>query len=340
MGSYGRGFSVGRADSLERVSAESSEQDAQAAASELEADAASYPGEQGELLLEAAHQWDRAGEPGRAMAVLERVLGLGGQDAGFARFQLAERCFERGDDEQAWAHLRALEQAASDAVQGPAELVAELLEQRGDYETALAWFDCAVSAEDIAAILADAADAGMLKAIPLFGRQRCRAALGYPEDEGDRAAALAEAQRQKWASKLDALAATSHRDPGASGSRRTEMLVWPRRELDRAHQRWPGVFTGDIPAHCAAIEQRLRRMADQQHASRITLITGTVDGLADYLRDEGGDPGEESTRLSYAARARELGHTLPWPPGRNQPCWCGSGQKYKKCCGRPAASTT
>ncbi|MCK4224522.1 MAG: SEC-C domain-containing protein [candidate division Zixibacteria bacterium] len=20
--------------------------------------------------------------------------------------------------------------------------------------------------------------------------------------------------------------------------------------------------------------------------------------------------------------------------GRNKPCWCGSGKKYKKCCGR------
>jgi tetratricopeptide (TPR) repeat protein len=316
---------------------ESSEQDAQAAASELEADAVRYPEEQGELLLEAAHQWDRAGEPGRSMAVLEQVLDLGGQDAGFARFQLAERCFSRGDDEQAWAHLRALEAAGPDAVQGPAELVAELLEARGDYETALAWFDRAVSAEDIATILADAEDAGMLKAIPLFGRQRCRAALGYPEDEGDRAAALAEAQRQKWASKLDALAAAPRR-PATPGSRRAEMLIWQRDELGRAHQRWPEVFTGDIPGHCAAIEQRLRRMAAQQHTSRITLITGTVDGFANYLQREGGDPGEESTRLSYATRARERGHTLTWPPGRNQPCWCASGQKYKKCCGRPTSS--
>jgi uncharacterized protein YecA (UPF0149 family) len=23
---------------------------------------------------------------------------------------------------------------------------------------------------------------------------------------------------------------------------------------------------------------------------------------------------------------------VSWPPGRNQPCWCGSGYKYKKCC--------
>ncbi|MGO9505871.1 MAG: SEC-C metal-binding domain-containing protein, partial [Mycobacterium sp.] len=25
-----------------------------------------------------------------------------------------------------------------------------------------------------------------------------------------------------------------------------------------------------------------------------------------------------------------------WPPGRNQPCWCGSGRKYKKCCAAPS----
>jgi tetratricopeptide (TPR) repeat protein len=322
------------------VSAESAEQDAQEAAGELEADAARYPDEQGELLLEAAHQWERAGEPGRAVAVLERVLDLGGQDAGFARYQLAERCFSRGDDEQAWAHLQTLEQTGPDAVQGPAELVAELLEARGDYETALAWFDRAVPEEDIAAILADAEGAGMLKAIPLFGRQRCRAALGYPEDNGDRAAQVAEAERQKWVSQLDTLAATPHRGTTTPGSRPAEMLVWQRGELDRAHQRWPGVFTDDIPAHCAASEQRLQRMAAQQHTSRITLITATAEGLADYLRNEGGDPGEESTRLSYAARARELGHTRTWPPGRNQPCWCGSGGKYKKCCGKPASATT
>ncbi|WP_344437186.1 SEC-C metal-binding domain-containing protein [Actinomadura bangladeshensis] len=27
--------------------------------------------------------------------------------------------------------------------------------------------------------------------------------------------------------------------------------------------------------------------------------------------------------------------TLAWPPERNAPCWCGSGRKYKKCCGSP-----
>jgi uncharacterized protein YchJ len=27
--------------------------------------------------------------------------------------------------------------------------------------------------------------------------------------------------------------------------------------------------------------------------------------------------------------------TIAWPPPRNAACWCGSGSKYKKCCGRP-----
>lgn len=31
---------------------------------------------------------------------------------------------------------------------------------------------------------------------------------------------------------------------------------------------------------------------------------------------------------------------IPWPPGRNEPCWCGSGRKYKKCCGAPSSADT
>jgi hypothetical protein len=36
----------------------------------------------------------------------------------------------------------------------------------------------------------------------------------------------------------------------------------------------------------------------------------------------------------YAADvARQPARTATRPPGRNKPCWCGSGRKYKKCCG-------
>jgi hypothetical protein len=39
-----------------------------------------------------------------------------------------------------------------------------------------------------------------------------------------------------------------------------------------------------------------------------------------------------------ASRAEQEARGVAWPPGRNDRCWCGSGRKYKKCCGRvPAA---
>jgi len=38
-------------------------------------------------------------------------------------------------------------------------------------------------------------------------------------------------------------------------------------------------------------------------------------------------------RSSPAADVARTGRALDWPPARNERCWCGSGQKYKKCCG-------
>ena len=45
----------------------------------------------------------------------------------------------------------------------------------------------------------------------------------------------------------------------------------------------------------------------------------------------------DNTRISYQYRCSQLANeqsTDPQPPGRNDPCPCGSGQKYKKCCGK------
>jgi len=61
--------------------------------------------------------------------------------------------------------------------------------------------------------------------------------------------------------------------------------------------------------------------------------------LEDYLAwcdERGEDPGQ--ARASYAADRLADGDVLAWPPGRNEPCWCGSGRKYKRCCGMAAAA--
>lgn len=59
----------------------------------------------------------------------------------------------------------------------------------------------------------------------------------------------------------------------------------------------------------------------------------TVDGLLDHALSSGDDPGSAEARSSYAAELLRVGGAVRWPPGRNDTCWCGSGKKYKQCCG-------
>ncbi|MGH9056067.1 MAG: SEC-C metal-binding domain-containing protein [Acidimicrobiales bacterium] len=66
------------------------------------------------------------------------------------------------------------------------------------------------------------------------------------------------------------------------------------------------------------------------HPMRVSPMT--VDGLTDYCAGEEA-AGTGEARSSYAAEIARRGEATPWPPGRNGPCWCGSGRKYKTCCG-------
>ncbi|MGH3912715.1 MAG: SEC-C metal-binding domain-containing protein [Pseudonocardiaceae bacterium] len=304
----------------------------------LEQDAVRHPDERGKILLEAADKWERAGQIDQAVALLREVLTLGGEDAGFALHSLADLCFKQGADSEAWEHLRALEEMAP-ANTAPAELVGELLEKRGEYEAALRWFDRAIQTVDVQAITKPGAGPS-LAAMPLFGRQRCRAKLGLPVDELDRVADIAEDNRQKFVKRLDRFVAdrAAATDRAAAPVSAVQMLVWPRAEQQLAMQRWPEVFTPAVMNNHTDVEHRLQELSQQQEPPRISLILGSVDELADYLSRTCGDIAEESVRLAYAEHFREQGRMISWPPGRNQMCWCGSRRKYKKCCGAPATA--
>jgi len=59
-----------------------------------------------------------------------------------------------------------------------------------------------------------------------------------------------------------------------------------------------------------------------------------------------GVPARANRRLTTAGGGGEAEEAVPRQPvrvgpkvGRNDPCPCGSGKKYKNCCGRPAATT-
>jgi hypothetical protein len=73
---------------------------------------------------------------------------------------------------------------------------------------------------------------------------------------------------------------------------------------------------------------------------KVRLIPLTIVGLRKFAAASGLDPAHRSTRMAYMNAMGADAPVLPWPPGRNAGCWCGSGAKYKKCCGRPGFAET
>lgn len=98
-----------------------------------------------------------------------------------------------------------------------------------------------------------------------------------------------------------------------------QIQVWDRGEFD-AGVPWRNHFVGDdADAYCRKVERALR-LEDR----RVTIATWTYSGFLDCLAD---------ARLQHEDVPD--GRRIAWPPSRNNPCWCGSGFKYKKCCGGP-----
>lgn len=60
-------------------------------------------------------------------------------------------------------------------------------------------------------------------------------------------------------------------------------------------------------------------------------LQGGAPGAPDENPPQQPFPGEVPTRTGPGERS------APPPPGRNEPCSCGSGRKFKKCCGSPLA---
>jgi putative transposase len=103
-----------------------------------------------------------------------------------------------------------------------------------------------------------------------------------------------------------------------------------------------GLETRELPADHAeyshATEARIKRIARHVPGSRLHVAALTVAGLVAHAEESGYDPGTGEARSSHAAALLERGEAVVWPPGRNEPCWCGSDRKYKKCCGPVSAA--
>lgn len=299
---------------------------------ELERDAEEYPDERGEILLEASTAWRRAGNHSRADQLLESLVEAGGEDAAYARVELASNALDKGDRAAAAAALDGL--AKDPALHdGHCQLAAELLASHDDLSGALRWYDRVVARlpdEQLAAL--DGPNGWLsFAAIPLRARRHLRDQLGFPPDAVDE---RVPEHPDDTAGGLEAALARLDLAPRSVSPHqdRTQVLVFQKAERDRAARTWPDGHVDD-PDYFLHVERR-RRLDAENGVVEAVIVPATVAELIAFAESDGGSPTDEQTRLRYVGTVPEERH-IRWPPARNDRCWCGSGVKYKKCCGRP-----
>ncbi|MDQ3660575.1 MAG: tetratricopeptide repeat protein [Actinomycetota bacterium] len=113
-------------------------------------------------------------------------------------------------------------------------------------------------------------------------------------------------------------------------------LAWfPKGEYERAIELWPSIredWTSiSHPEYCRSIERELQRFREAGTGIR-WVAPINIDEYVQWCEQKERDPEESSSRANYAAEVVRTGTARVWPPGRNDPCWCGSMAKYKRCC--------
>jgi hypothetical protein len=311
-----------------RVSGVFRQSKARQEAMRCEGEAARYPDERAEILLEAAAQWCRGGDPQRALDICDELMATAPvEDAGYAAAQRLDALLLLGRGDEVDSELARLSHQPMPP--GPASLVAEFCESQDRLSDALTWFDIACG--DVGG---DQIDQSTLLARPeLRGRTRVRQALGLAPDALDRASATAHAELIRT---IEDFADSTHHNPqSAPRTSGPISLFFTRADLDQALAQGLVQVEPDTPAgfdadsYYKAVEKTMRD-AD----TRVELVCTRVEDLLGYAAEHDLDPRDQQTRLDYTSQQlRDDTATIAWPPPRNAPCWCDSGRKYKKCCG-------
>ncbi|MCY9783126.1 SEC-C domain-containing protein [Nocardiopsis sp. EMB25] len=312
------------------------------------------PDEAGPILLEAADRMERAGRSDQGRALLEalREHPPVPEDAQYASIEIMRRLRASGEADavrEAEGMLKELLRPGR-LEQGPADLLAEDLQEAGDLERALR---CAnIASRDLLAEPADDlvdADAATMR--PLVIRARVRGEMGLPMDDHDEAGLtvamrlLQENTVPDWDEGLDAwdegMPGPDDEPVPPHGLLRGIQVLVSRDDFAEARSR--GLLTGDAAdegpdAYFRAAEQVLRDSSGERPAVSFHTVLFRAEEMASFAEAEGLDPADADTHRAWAEARIPDGspRLLPWPPGRNQPCWCGSGRKYKKCCGSAA----
>ena len=285
----------------------------------------------GYALMLAAEIAERDGDLLHALALTERAIRakrVHRQSDGYARTYRAQLLLRLGREDEGMDELTQLRPLLSQDPDAGSYL-SDALVAGGRAETAQQWLTVALAtalqrrheleAQRGTPQYTDAASVAFLLA---QRRRGIRSDLGLPRDEYDDLA--------------DRLAnAVCHALAGDEPDHQTvRMLFWPHPEFGALMQRWPAlaeVYGQTWGDYRARVQQALTAHS-QCHQIRLSLLAGSVQELAAHAQRSGGDPADPEVRQAYARTLTNASREIPWPPGRNQPCWCGAPQKYKKCC--------
>lgn len=173
-------------------------------------------------------------------------------------------------------------------------------------------------------------------------RQVSLDSLGRPVDAlQDQAAAFLDKQERARSTR-----SPSDEEPAAEAARPLTVvaLAWlPAGDYGQAMGLWPELATSDLLAgpdgplphalYCRAMQKTLVEYAEAG-APGLAVAPVRVAPFTAWCAEQGQRPDSPKARAEYAANLAAKGDpgVIAWPPGRNQPCWCGSGRKYKKCC--------
>ncbi|MDD7937628.1 SEC-C domain-containing protein [Actinomycetospora lutea] len=252
----------------------------------------------------AAEARELAGDHDEAVDLSARAVGAGAgsADRDWIPAAHAERLLRLGRGEEGMAELTKLRPLLLREV-GSVRPIADALTENGRGEIAEQWLTAAVltaieRVERLPEGSEEHLDAEDL-VDELIGRRRdVRADLGLAADEYD-----------AMADDLDAAPdLVFHPEPSF-----TRLLA--------AHPAAADELGHDWDTHRALVERELQ--AADAEGEPLEVEVATPELLAAMLADLAAGP---------PAPDPAPGPRLVWPPGRNDPCWCGSRTKYKKCC--------
>ncbi|WP_150241127.1 SEC-C domain-containing protein [Nocardiopsis quinghaiensis] len=311
-------------------------------------DLVDHPHRTEEILRDAVGDLEADGRSDRAQRLVEALRDhpVSPESGQYASIDLVRMLDGSGEDAAGARADRILEELLrpGNLLEGPADVLAGYFRRAENREKALYCYNIASrgllarSAESLAGL-------GLVDLVPLVGRARVREELGLALDAHDRFA-LAVVERYlrensdafDWDGESPGRGGDGFR-PEASEPVQEVRAAFSRESLEKARSLGllsPETDGREPDAYYLDTERALRGYSRKHPGTPVYTLLAGADEIAAFARDHGLDPADEATRRAWAQDRRDDFWILPWPPERNQRCWCASGRKYKKCCGSPA----